>query len=464
MVESFDLAIIDGKVVTGQEVIPATLVVRGGKIAGILDPTEKPQAAEQVSADGLHILPGIIDTHVHLRDPGCPEREDFASGTSAAAAGGITTILEMPISEPPVNSGQVLSQRIREVQSRALVDYAMYGAVGQENPDQVVPQVEAGAVAFKTFLHAPMPGRENEFFGLFCTDEGALREIVQETAQTGLLHCFHSENNTMLEHIEKRLHEVGRKDGMAHAESRPTVAEDAAVAELLAIAEDARARVQIVHMSSPRAVQLVKEAKARGVRVTAETCPHYLFLTDEALKEHGPYAKCNPPLRNRATVEQLWSYLRDGAIDVIGSDHAPFLDSEKQKGLHDIFGAPAGFPGLEPMLPLMLDAVNKGLLSLTELARLMSERAAALFRLPSKGRIAPGADADLTLVDMQREWTFDRNLSFSKAKDTMRVYDGMKISGQVVTTFSRGERVYQDGEITAKPGRGKFVRPASEKE
>jgi dihydropyrimidinase/allantoinase len=464
MAEEFDLVVTGGSIVTSREVIPATVAVRNGRVAGVLDATERPAAEDHVDASGLHILPGIIDTHVHLRDPGRPEREDFVSGTSAAAAGGVTTIIEMPISEPPVNSGEVLAHRAEQVQPRALVDYALYGAAGLDNPDQIAAMAEAGAIAFKTFLHAPIPSREHEFVGLTCTDEGALREIMVATAETGLLHCFHCENNAMLEHLEEKLRAAGRTDGMAHAESRPPVVEDAAVAEMLAIAAETGGRVQVVHMSSPLAAQLVSEAKTRGVRATAETCPQYLFLTYDALREHGPYAKCNPALRSAATVEEFWEYLRDGTIDVVGSDHSPFLDAEKAKGLEDIFLAPAGLPGLEPMLPLMLDAVNEGRLSPPAVARLMSERAAELFGLPEKGRVEPGADADLALVDMNAEWTFDSGRSFSKAGGNMRAYDGRRLKGRVVSTFVRGELVFHEGEITASPGHGRFLRPVSVKE
>lgn len=460
MAEAFDLVVTGGSVVTPEGVTRATVAVRDGRVAGLLGPDERPEARHEVSARGLHVLPGAIDTHVHLRDPGRPEREDFVSGTSAAAAGGITTILEMPISEPPVNSGEILARRAEQVQERALVDYALYGAIGEENPGEAAAMAEAGAVAFKTFLHAPMPGREHEFVGLCCTDEGILREIMAATAGTGLPHCFHCENNAMLERLEEQLRAVGRTDGIAHAESRPPVVEDAAVAELLAVAAEVGGRVQVVHMSSPLAARLVKEAKVRGVRVTAETCPQYLFLTDDALREHGPYAKCNPALREAGTVEAFWEYVKDGTLDVVGSDHSPFLDEEKARGRENIFLAPAGVPGLEPMLPLILDAANAGRISLPDVARLMSGRAAEIFALPGKGRIALGFDADLALVDMDREWTFDSTRSFSKAGANMRAYDGRRLRGRVVSTLVRGKSVYREGEILATPGHGRFLRPA----
>jgi dihydropyrimidinase/allantoinase len=239
------------------------------------------------------------------------------------------------------------------------------------------------------------------------------------------------------------------------------VVEDVSVAIVLALAAEIGGAVQVVHMSSPRAAQMVKRAKADGVNVTAETCPQYLFLTWEALKAHGPFAKCNPALRSPETVQAFWPYLFDDTIDVIGSDHAPYVAEEKTRGLEDVFKATAGMPGLEPMLPLMLTAVNQGRISLPRVAYLMAERAADLFRLPGKGRIAVGHDADLTLVDLAAEWTFDRRRSFSKAGDNMRAYHGRQMKGRVISTLVRGRRVYQEGDIIAQPGYGRFVRPDS---
>lgn len=455
----YDLIITGGTVVTAAGERAGTIAVRDGRIAAILGPDEAPPGRSRVDATGLHILPGVIDTHVHFRDPGRMDREDFTTGTSAAAAGGITTVLEMPVSEPPVNSGEALLRRAEAVQPRAIVDFALYGAAGHDNLDQIASQVEAGAVALKTFLHKPMAGRESEFFGLWCTNEGALEEVMAAVAHTGALHCIHCENDDMVERLEEQLRSRGRVDGIAHAESRPPVVEDVSVATVLALARHTGSRVQIVHMSSPDAAQLVREAKARGLPVTAETCPQYLFLTDDALRLHGPYAKCNPALRDAETVERFWAYIDDGTIDVIGTDHAPFLDDEKARGRDNIFLAPAGLPGLEVMLPLMLDAVHHGRLTLPDVARLLSERAAEIFRLPGKGRIAVGADADLTLVDLNAEWTFTRSRSFSKAGPIMRVYDGRSFHGRVVSTFVRGKRVYHQGEITGAPGYGRFIRP-----
>lgn len=278
--------------------------------------------------------------------------------------------------------------------------------------------------------------------------------------RTGLRHCFHCEHEDLLETYKQKMLAAGRGDGLAHAESRPPIVEDVSVACVLSVAAETGGPVQIVHLSSHRAAQMAKEAKARGLSVAVETCPQYLFLTFAALQEHGPFAKCNPALRSAEEVDALWPYLLDGTIDVVGSDHSPYRPAEKEKGLTDVFQATAGMPGLETMLPLMLTAVNQGRLTLPQLAQLMSERAADLFQLPRKGRIAPGCDADLTLVDVAEAWTFDRQRCFTKAKDNMRAYHGRSMQGKIISTLVRGTTVYHEGKIVAQPGHGQFLRPA----
>lgn len=457
--QPYDAIVSGGTLVAGDRTFRGTVAVRDGKIAGLLEPHERPPANEIIDATGLHVFPGLVDTHVHLRDPGHTEREDFHTGTMAAAAGGISTILEMPISTPTVNSAQVFRQRLAIVGPKAVVDFALYGAAGHDNLSEIAPMVAEGAVGFKTFLHAPMPGREHEFVGLFCIDEGRLRDLMFEVAKTGVPHTFHCENNAMLHALEEKLVASGRTDPMAHAEMRPCVVENVSVATMLTIAAETGGHVQVVHMSCPQAAQLLKEAKARGVRATGETCPHYLFLSQDELRAFGPYAKCNPVLRTSAEQADFWKYVRDGTIDVIGSDHAPYTEEEKERGAHDIFRAPSGFPGLETQFPLLLTAYHDGRLSLPDIARLTATRASELFALPQKGKLEEGRDADLAIVDLDATWTFDLEHAFSKAREIMKVYQGRKLRGKVVTTIVRGTRVFDRGKILVAPGFGNFVRP-----
>lgn len=457
MAFAFDLIITDGLVVTQGRVAAGTIAVQDGRIAGILEPNHRPESSRQISAKGMHVIPGLIDSHVHLRSPGDEEREDPISGTSAAAAGGITTLLEMPISSIPASSADGLEKRAAAIQSQSLIDFGLYGGAGHQNIDLIPEIAGAGAVAFKTFLTAPPIHRAREFFGLWCLDYGLLRDVMAATAATGLRHCFHCENWPMIESMINQLSAEGRCDGLAHAESRPSIVEDISVAIMMSLAAEAGGPVEVVHLSSPRAAQLVKEARCRGLDVIAETCPQYLFLTDEVLSVHGGFAKCNPALRSAEEVDALWPYLHDGTLDFVGSDHSPFLCDEKDG--NDIFAIPPGLPGLESMAPMMLTAVNDGRFSITDFIRLMSTRPAEVFRLPGKGRIEIGYDADLTFVDMDARWTFDRNNCFSKAREIMRIVHGIPMKGRIEHTMVRGKTVYEDGKITGQPGYGRWIKP-----
>lgn len=454
-----DLAVTGGTLVTSSGRQAADVVVDDGRISAILAPGTAGPARVVVDARGRHVLPGVIDTHVHTRHPGVAEREDFLSGTSAAAAGGITTLFEMPISKLPVNSGASLIERAALLQSTAVIDYALYGGAGHENLDAIAGQAAAGAIAFKTFLQPPPPARLDEFFGLWCTDEVALRDVMRTVAATGLRHCFHCEYAPLFQHLQRELRAAGRVTGRAHAESRPPLAEALSVAIVLAIAEDLGARVQVVHCSTPRAARLARDARARGVDVTVETCPPYLFFTDEALDRLGPFAVCNPPLRGDDDVRGLRDCVREGLIEVVGTDHSPFLAADKAAGADDIFKTPPGLAGLEVLVPLMLTAAHHGWITLEQVAALCSEQAAALFRLPRKGRLAAGADADLTIVDLDATWQYDSTTAITKSRANMRIYDGVTMHGRVTATVVRGAVVYRDGVVTGTPGHGRFVRP-----
>ncbi len=456
MSESYDLTITGGDIVSARSVGPGTVAIRDGRVAAILAPDEQPEAAQTIDATGLHVLPGIIDTHVHLRSPGNSEREDVVSGTSAAAAGGITSLMEMPISTLPANTAEGVYGRVETFDRDALIDFGLYGAAGHENIDRIPEIADAGVLAFKTFLTGPPLHREGEFFGLWCLDHADMQNVMAATAKTGLRHSFHCENYPMLSTMIDRLSEAGRTDGPAHAESRPSIVEDTSVATMMAIATYTGGPVEVVHLSSPNAAQLVREAKNRGLDVIAETCPQYLCLNAEELAMHNGLAKCNPALRTADEVERLWPYLLDGTIDFIGSDHSPFLRHEKQD--EDIFKVPPGCPGLESMVPMLLTAVNQGQLTLPDLVQKMSTRAAEVFHLDRKGQLAPGYDADVTLVDMSARWTFDMYSCFSKSGESMDTAHGKEMHGKVNCTIVRGVPVYRNGAIVAQPGHGQWLK------
>lgn len=462
MTSSYDLAIVGATLASGGREHAATIVVRDGRIAELLPPGTSFAAARTIAARGLHVLPGIIDTHVHTRHPGAEAREDFQSGTAAAAAGGITTLFEMPISRTPTNSARNLSARVAAMTPQAHIDFALYAGAGHQNIPQLRELAEAGCVAFKTFLQPPPEGRDDEFVGLWCTDENRLREVMDAVRRTGLRQCFHCEHPGIFNALQGRLETLGQTTGRAHAESRPAAAEEVSAAIVLALAAERGMPIGIVHASSPRTARLAADARLRGVNVTVETCPHYLFLTADDLDRLGPYAKCNPPLRTREEQDGLWSAIREGHIEYVGSDHSPFLAEDKERHGDQIFKAPPGIAGLDIFVPLMLTAVNAGRLSLPQVSAVCSEHASFVFSLPAKGRLLPGSDADFTIVDLKKKWRFDRSKAFSRSRANMAVYDGMALKGRVVSTIVRGVTVYEDGQIVGPVGHGRFVRPDPE--
>lgn len=454
-----DLVIKGGSLVLRDGAVRAALAVRDGRIAAIGTDDVMPEAQRVIDAAGLHVLPGLIDTHVHLRAPGNPEREDVYSGSASAAAGGVTTILEMPISVPACSTAAVFRNRC-DLFADSLVHYGLYGGASGDNLDEIAAMAQAGVIAYKTFRTGPVPGRDHEFWGICCPDAGQMLETMRRVKATGLLHVVHAEEVQILDRVQRELKATGRTDYLVHPESRPLIAETASVGQMLAMARETGVRMQVAHASAPAVVDLVTRARSDGVAATVETCPPYLFFTQDAYREHGPYAKINPPMRTAEDVEGMWERIRRGEIDVIGTDHSPFLTSEKEPFWQNIWGAYPGAPGLEAFLPLMLTAVNQGRLSLAQLVRTTAENAARLFGLfPRKGQIALGADADLVLVDLERRYPLDPLTWHTKSKGTGRMFAGFACQGAPVATVVAGAVVVRENVVVGLPGAGRLVTP-----
>lgn len=450
-----DLILKNAKVYLEDRFVEGVSVgVQAGRIAAIAVPECMPEGARTLDLTGEYLIPGTIDTHMHVRDPGHTERGTFYTETMAAAAGGVTTILEQPISVPPQHNVEILERRIARAEAQCVVDFAFYGAAGGEYLEDIAQLAADGRiVAYKTFLHAPPEGREQEFQGLTMADDAQLYAGMRELAKTGLFCAFHAENNDMIAANIKRLRAEGRVSPEYHCVSRPTVAEVTSVERILNFVRETGARVEIAHVSCPEVMELLRQAKKDGLPVYVETCPHYLFLTEEDMVKFGPYAKCNPPVRSRAQAEKLWDYINDGTVDYMGSDHSPFLVEEKTRGLKDIFAAAAGFPGADLRLPLMLDAVAEGRTTLEKVVELLSVNPARCFGLyPTKGTIQVGADADFTLFRMDRHTVVDKARNYSHARDIAIPYDGRELKCAVTGTIVRGRAVMRDGVVdeTAK--------------
>ena len=439
--------------------IQSGVAVKDGKIIAIAADDYLPSAKEVIDGCGQHLLPGGVDPHVHFRDPSKNERETFMTGSMAAAAGGVTTVCEHPISLPPPYSPELLRRRIEIADRQSLVDFVFFGAAGADKLDEIPKVAKEEIVAFKTFFHEPPEGRDLEFAGLTMANDAQIYDGFQAVAKTGKILAIHAENNDIIANQIKKLRAAGAVSGMHHADSRPPISEIEAVAKVLCLAKATGTRVQLCHISTNEAAELVKQAKNSGQEAYLETCPHYLFLNETALEKFGPFAKCNPPLRKQEIVDALWKYVQDGSVDMIGSDHGPFLTAEKETGYKDIFVAPAGFPGIDLRLPLMLTAVKQGKLSIERVLELISANPAKIYGLyPQKGAIQVGADADFVMVDLEREFVVDRTKGYSRSADTARVYDGWTLSGLPTMTMVRGKIVMKDGVVSAEnEGWGQLV-------
>jgi allantoinase len=439
-----EVVVAGGTVVTPHGRRPMDIAVRDGRIVALGEALDA-RGAERIDARGLVVLPGVIDPHSHLWEAGFVSGPDFADSTRSAAAGGITTIIEMPLTTPEVLDETVFREKAALGKRTSYVDFALHGGVSPDRFDDLAGMWEAGATALKIFTcdtGCAMKG---------VVADGDLVEAMSRIAAFDGLATFHAENEELLVANRARLAREGRRDNAAFAEWRSELVELEAINRILFYAGRLGTRVNIVHVSSPEGVRLVAEARARGVRATAETCPHYLYLTTDDIAERGAWVTCAPPVRGRDAPEALCDAVRDGAILTVGSDHGPVDPELKRRGSNDIFAAQPGLPGNETMVPLLLNLAAEGRLELERIAMLTAEAPARLYGLyPRKGAIEIGSDADFTIVDPDAGWTIRGEDLVGAAGWTP--YEGLDVTGRVAFTVIRGRVVARDGAVVAEPG------------
>jgi len=440
-----DLVIRGGRLVSSTGIMSAGIAIEGGVIVAISRDDALPNSRETIDATGKYVLPGVIDPHVHFRSPGYEYKEDWASGTAAAACGGVTTVFEMPNSDPPTSTVDALQIKQQIASRDAYVDYGVYGLLGQQNLGDLPGLARHGVIGLKCFMGNNPIGH---------IDDGAMLEGLEIAASLGLRVTVHAENATIIERKTGRLRASGRRDPLAHLESRPAVCAVDAVERAVAFAEAAGAQVHIAHEGCKDALPIIRAAKHRGVAVTAETCPHYLLLTAEDMHRVGPVLRVNPPVRAAGHAEPLWSGLADGVIDMLATDHAPHAIPEKTAD--DIWDCVSGFGGLETAIPLLLTEVNRGRITLEQYVTWSSLAPARVWGLyPRKGVLDVGSDADIVIVDLEREATIRADRFQSKSKITP--FEGFRTKGQPVCTIVRGRVVMRDGALEGRPGWGRLV-------
>ena len=445
-----DLVIHGGTVANEWGAVRASLAVHEGRILAIGDDSAMPDAAERIDATGLHLLPGLIDVHVHVREPGLTHKEDWGTASRAAAAGGVTTIFDMPNTEPPTGTREALALKQSLAAAKAVVDYGIYGLLDQGNLHLLEALARDGVIGFKLFIG-------NTTGNLPCPDDGAILEGFEILAGLGLRCTVHAENSPILFRREQAMQAAGRDDVYAHLAARPDICAIEALNRTAVLAEWTGARVHIAHESTRHSLPHIRAAKARGVDITVETCPQYLFLTtDDMVGPDASVLRVNPPIREPGHGTPLFDALLDGTIDMLATDHAPHLPEEKRR--RRIWDCGCGFPGVETAMPLMLTEVASGRLPLATYVRATSASPARAFGLyPIKGLLAPGADADIAVVDLARPGSIAGARLQSRSRITP--FEGRRTIGAAVMTFVRGHIVMRDGAILAAPGWGRPVLP-----
>jgi allantoinase len=443
--------IAGGTVASEYGSFPADILVREGRIAGLVDDAGEIDGP-RFDATGLTIFPGGIDMHVHMREPSKLDREGFCHGTASAVAGGITTVIEMPQADPLVVDVETFRLKRGLAEEHSLCDFGLYVAAVGQTPDELEALHAEGAMGFKAFLCASSPGYPR-------LDDARLLECLQQLAALDALLVVHAENDDLLQAGLARMKQAGRTDPLAHAESRPPLVEVEAISRAVLLAAVTGARLHVAHVSTIGGVDAVTHGRAQGAHVTCETCPQYLLMDLDDLVRLGPYARCAPAIRDRSEVEGLWSAVLEGKISALASDHSPYIPYEKDAGLDDIFRATLGLNIIQTMLPGVADeGFNRRGLSTTAFARLSAANPARILGLyPRKGSIQVGADADLAFWDLSEEWEVRRDDLLSKHPWTP--LEGRRLRGRVVATMRRGTFVFQDGAITADPGPGVFLHP-----
>ena len=441
-----DSVLTNAKAYLNGQIVDCSIAIEEGKIQKIGKETQMPNADEKTDLKNLLVLPGLIDEHVHLRDEGKAYKEDFTSGTAAAAAGGFTTVLDMPNNDPVTMSVETLHNRMRVAQRKILVNVGFYSELPKKLPE--IPEiVGGGAVGFKLFMGCQMGG-------LNIDDDQALQEAFKEVAKTNVPVAVHAEDKASLVANEEKLKQAKKIGAADFLRAHTEAVELKAIQRLLKVSEQTDVRLHFCHVSTEEGLRSIAEAKKAGRKVTCEVTPNHLLLSSDDLKRYGQMVIMAPPLRSKTHVDALWKGLEDGCVDALGSDHAPHAQSEKSAS--SVWDVKVGVPGLETTLPLILTFVKKNRLTIVQTIQLFAEKPAEIFGLNDRGRLEQGKNADLTVVDFNRQFKIDASKSKSKAK--FSPYDGWDVQGKPVKTIVNGQLVFDEGEIVAKTGSGLIVR------
>ncbi len=455
----------NGRIITAEQDYVADIYIERDTVTTI-GKDLKIQADKVIDASGNFVIPGGIDVHTHMDLPfgGTSSSDDFETGTVAAAHGGTTCIVDFAVQFKGTNMRQALDTWLRKAEGKAAIDYGLH-LILTELPDDWLPEMDAlvkheGVTSFKLFTAYP---------GVFMVDDATIFKAMKRTADNGGLICMHAENGSVIDMIVKKMLAEGKTTPNVHALSRPASAEQEATHRVIALSEMAGVPVYVVHVSSHRAMEQIREARDRGLPAYGETCPQYLFLAYEDYEDgtfDGAKYICSPPIRERANQEFLWKALKDDDLQVVSTDHCPFcmkegfkgLPKQKELGKDDFSKIPNGIPGVENRLHLLYEGgvVKRGW-SMNRFVQLVSTAPAKLMGLfPRKGTIAVGSDADIVVWDPKRRYTISAQTHFMRVD--YNPYEGMTVSGSPAFVLSRGRVIFEGDKFLAKAGTGQFIR------
>ncbi len=440
-----DLVIRNARLVLPEGIIRGELAVEEGRISEIAA-SGLPKADQEINAEDKIVMPGVIDTHVHLYDYCHPFREDFQNGSAAAAAGGITSVIVAPL-DTSMLTPKGIKNIIESGQRESFIDFNLHAGKMTADSIKDIPQLfTLGVKSFKAFT-----------CNLYRVEDQALERLMAAIKNIGGIAFVHAEDEKVLQKQTERLLKEGRRDSLAYAESCPNEAEEKAIEKMIMLAKRTGCKLHLAHITTRQGAEFVKKAKEKRIPVTSEICPHYLLFTREDMQRLGPYLKVNPALKTSEDCVALWNALAEGTIDIVSSDHAPSTKAEKEIGWENIWTAQVGVSSVETLLPLMLsEGVAKGRLTLERLVDALCTQPAQIFGLyPRKGVIRKGSDADIVIVDLKKETTIAAKKMHYKVGWTP--YEGMRIRGAPVITILRGVLVAKDGNVVGKPGYGQFL-------
>ncbi len=446
---AIDLVVRNGVVVTPTNTFEGGVAIDDGIIVAVGHDSDLPDAENILDAGGNYIFPGLMDPHVHFRDPGLTYKEDFTTGSTAAAFGGITSVLDMPNVKPITADPEQILLREKLIHEKAYCDFMLVGVVVQDNPDQIIPMAKAGAIGFKIFLGSTIGN-------IPAPDDGVLVDALGHVAETGLRIGFHAENDQILQHITRQLIAAGRTDARAFVESRPAICEAESIQRMALFAKYTGTKIHIYHLSSKDGLDMIEEHREKGIDITTETGPHYMYLSEEDMDEFGVVMRMNPPVRSKEHGAALWEGVLDGRVNFIADDHSPHTEEEKMKG---IWEAISGFVGVETLMQVMWsEGVVKRGMSVNHFVRVCSENGARAWDCyPQKGSLEVGTDGDLTIFDPNQKWQIDRQELHSKGKVTpWHLWEG---EGIPVGTIVRGNVAMWDRQFKAEQPFGRLIRP-----